>query len=258
VKAQRERFAEVLKQKPAGILVSASDSTIAKEIDAAIAQNIPVITVDSDAPDSKRITFIGTDNYKAGLLGGRLAAKKLKFRGTVVVYSLPEQHNLKERLHGYQDAFAEYPQIKIAEVIDTKGDPRTVFDRTKEMLDKGVRLDAIVCLVSFAAPEVAEVLGRKDAIGKVTVVAMDTDDRTLDAIQKGTILATIGQKPFTMAFVGLKMLDDLHHHPPASLNVNWANDSFSPVPTFVDTGVSLIDSSNADRFISGRDAAVKK
>jgi ribose transport system substrate-binding protein len=257
VKAQREKFGEILKQKPSGILVSATDPGLRTEIDAAIAQGVPVITVDSDAPDSKRLTFIGTDNYKAGVLGGQLVARQLKFRGAVVVYTIPEQYNLKERLHGYTDVFANYPQIKITEVVDTKGDPRVVFDRTMDMTEKRARVDAFICLESFAGPEVAEVLARQNVTGKV-VVAMDTDDRTLEQIRKGVILATIGQKPFTMAFVGLKMLDDLNHHPPSSLTINWANDSFSPMPSFVDTGVSMIDSGNVDRFISERNTTIKK
>ena len=251
-KAEHERFTEVLTHKPTGILVSASDPNLLKaDVDAAIAQGTPVITVDSDVPGSKRLTFIGTDNYKAGVTGGQLAAKWLKFRGAVVVYTIPTQNNLYERMHGYSDAFANYPQIKISEVIDTKGDPRVVFDRTTELVDSGTRVDAFICLVSFACPEVAAVLERKNVKGKV-VLAMDTDDRTLEGIRKGVISATIGQKPFTMAFFGLKMLDDLHHHPPSSLMTNWANDSFSPVPVFVDTGTTLIHADNVDRFIKVR------
>jgi ribose transport system substrate-binding protein len=257
-KAQHEQFLEVVKQKPTGILVSAADPNLQRaDIDAAIGQGIPVLTVDSDTPESKRLTFVGTDNYKAGVMGAQLAAKQLKFRGVVVIYTMPEQNNLKERLHGYNDVFANYPQIKIGEVMDTKGDPRLVFDRTMEMIDKGTRVDAFVCLVSFACPEVAEVLTRKNVTGKV-VVAMDTDERTLEGIQKNTISATISQKPFTMAFFGLKMLDDLHHYPPSSLTIHWADNSFSPVPSFVDTGATLIDIGNVDRFINERNSATRK
>ena len=78
------------------------------------------------------------------------------------------------------------------------------------------------------------------------------------AIQKGLISGTIGQKPFTMAFQGLKMLDDLHHRPLPSLSHDWSQDSFSPIPTFVDTGVTLIDQNNVDRFIRARNSATGK
>ena len=258
VKAQHEQFLETLRKKPKGILIAATDPGLEKaDIDTAIAHGVPVITLDSDAPESKRLTFIGTDNYKVGVMGGQVAAKKLKFRGSVVVFTMPGQYNLKERLRGYSDVFENYPQIKIGEVVDTKGDPRIVFDRTTEMLEKKMHVDAFVCLVSFACPDVAEVLARQKSTDKV-VMAMDTDERTLEGVQKVIITATIGQKPFTMAFVGLKMLDDLHHRPPASLTINWANDSFSPVPAFIDTGATLIDAGNVDRFIAERNSAVKK
>lgn len=258
VKAQHEQFRDVLKQKPTGILVAATDPSVLQgDIDAAIAQGVPVLTMDSDAPESSRLAFIGTDNYKAGVMGGKLAADRLKFKGSVVIYSMPRQNNLNERLHGYKDVFDGYPQIKITEVVDIKGDPRVAFDKTSELIDKGAKVDAFVCLVSIACPEVAEVLDRKHVSGKV-VVAMDTDSRTLEGIQKGIISATIAQKPFTMAFFGLKLLDDLHHHALPLLAKHWSQDSFSPIPTFVDTGATLIDKDNVDRFLQERQSVTTK
>jgi len=94
--------------------------------------------------------------------------------------------------------------------------------------------------------------------GKV-VIAMDTDAETLDGIQKGLIAATIAQKPYTMAFVGMQMLDNLYHHKPASLDTDWSKDSFSPIPSFVDTGSGLIDKSNVESFIqAGKNLAAPK
>jgi ribose transport system substrate-binding protein len=254
-KAQDEQFQDVLKQKPTGILVSASAPDLFnKDIDAAIAQGVPVIAIDSDAPGSKRLFFIGTDNYKAGVMGARIIAKGLGGKGNVAVFTIPEQANLKDRLRGYTDVFAEHPQIHITQVIDDRGDPGVVFDRTMDMMEKGAKVDAFACLTSIAGPEVAEVLGRKNVTGKL-VVAMDTDPRTLEGIQKGFITAAIGQKPFTMAYLGARMLDDLHHHPLESLTANWVQDSFSPIPTFVDTGATVIDKSNVDSFIKARASA---
>ena len=93
-KAEHDAFQRVLaeKIKPAGIMVSVADPAVMQpDIDAAIGQGIPVITVDSDAPASKRLTFIGTDNYKAGLMGAQLAVKQLQGKGNVVVFTMPEQ-----------------------------------------------------------------------------------------------------------------------------------------------------------------------
>ena len=107
-----------------------------------------------------------------------------------------------------------------------------------------------VCLVSSACPEVAEVVTREKQNGKIVIVAMDTDQRTLEGIQNGTIAATVGQKPFTMAFHGVMLLDQYHHHPLKPLIADWSQDSFSPVPAFVDTGVTMIDKNNVAAFLN--------
>jgi ribose transport system substrate-binding protein len=255
--AEREQFQKALSKKPAGILISVADPNLLKpDIDAAVAQGVPVITIDSDAPNSKRLIFVGTDNHKAGMMGAKVVADKLKGKGNIVIYTIPEQTNLAERLHGYKDVLDAYPGIKIIETVDMKGDARVAFDKTMDNLDKW-KADAFVCLEAIACPEIAEVIDRKKATGKV-VVAMDTDQRTLEAIQKGTITATIGQKPYTMAFIGIKLVDDLHHNPLPSTTKDWSQDSFSPIATFVDTGATLIDKSNVDQFIQERNSATGK
>jgi ribose transport system substrate-binding protein len=253
-KAEHEAFQRVLaeKIKPAGIMVSAADPAVMQpDIDAAIGQNIPVITVDSDAPASKRLTFIGTDNYTAGLMGAQLAVKQLQGKGNVVIFTMPEQANLKDRLHGYDDGFESHFGIKIVETIDIKGDPRIAFDHTQELVDKKIidKIDGFICLEAIACPEVADVLDR-NKIGSKVIVAMDTDQRTLDWIKKDRIAGTIAQKPFTMGFVGVPALDTLHHYPPKPLDKLWAQDPLSPVATFIGTGEMLVDKSNVDNFVS--------
>jgi ribose transport system substrate-binding protein len=252
---EQAAFRTALGKGPAGILISAADSNLLKaDIDDAIGKGVPVITIDSDSPGSKRLTFIGTQNRQAGLMGGRRAVKELNGKGNVVVYTIPEQPNLIERLHGYKDVFADSPGIKIVEVVDDKGDARVAFDATSDILDKGkLKPDAFVCLEAIACKEVADVLDRKKVTGKV-IIAMDTDQGTLDWIKKGSIAATIAQKPFTMAYYGLKMLGDLVLNKPPSLDHNFADDTMSPLPVFVDTGATMIDKSNVDSFVSARDA----
>jgi ribose transport system substrate-binding protein len=243
-KEQQAEFRRVVAKKPSGILVSAADPELMKnDIDAAIAAGIPVITMDSDSPASHRLMFVGTNNYQAGQMGGRVLAKQLNGKGNVVVFTIPTQANLMERLHGYRDALAAYPQISIARIVDTRGDPTIAFDQTMEIAHSNNKFDAFVCLEATAGKEVADVLNRQKVQGK-TIVAMDTDDGTLDWIDRGVIAATIGQKPFTMAFFGLKLLDDMHHYKPEPLANNWAQNLQSPIPSIVDTGATLIDRGN--------------
>ena len=64
----------------------------------------------------------------------------------------------------------------------------------------------------------------------------------------------MAQKPFTMAYVGLRMLADLNRVKPDSLDQAWSSSSLSPVPTFVDTGVTLVNGDNVDAFIKESEA----
>ena len=246
---QQKEFQRVMKLKPSGILVSPEDPNLLKaDIDAALEQGIPVITMDSDAPGSKRPTFIGTNNYEAGVMGAKVAAEQLKGKGSVVVYTIPGQANLEERLRGYKEVFENHPGIKIVETVNVRGDVRLAFDRTVEIVEKSkTPPDGFVCLEAVACKGVVEVLDRKQLKGKV-VVAMDTDEETLEWIHKGVIQATIAQKPFTMAFYGLKALDDLHHHKPKPLVANWGQEPFALIPTFLDTGATLVNKSNLGMF----------
>jgi ribose transport system substrate-binding protein len=214
-----------------------------------VSAGIPVITIDSDSPQSKRLVFVGTDNYNAGTLGGKLAAKLLNGKGNLVVFTMPDQPNLKDRLHGYQDALAETPGVKIVQVVDIKGDPTVAFDTTDSMLDGKNKIDGFVCLEAIACPEVGEIVNRKHLGGKVVIVAMDTDPRTTEWIQKGVISATIAQRPYTMAYFGMKLVADIHLHPPSPLTNNWAQSPVAPLPTFVDTGTFIIDKTSIDSYL---------
>lgn len=247
---EHNEFHSVIAQKPSGIMVSVTDANLlSPDIQQALSAGIPVVTIDSDAPNSKRLFFVGTDNYNAGVLGGNLTAKLLNGKGNVVIFTIPSQNNLVDRQHGYETAFAAHPGIKVTQVVDIKGDPTVAFDTAKKIVDSKQKVDAFVCLEAIACPEVGEVVNRENMGGKVTIVAMDTDQRTLNWIQKGVISATVAQKPFTMAYVATKMLDDLHHHPLQNMNMNFAENTYSPLPAFVDTGTTIVDKNNITSFM---------
>jgi ribose transport system substrate-binding protein len=252
-KAERETLQNAVQQKVTGILLAVTDPVLLKDdIDKAIAAGIPVVTLDSDAPGSKRLFFVGTNNYQAGLTGGQRLAQELKGKGNVVVFTMPEQPNLQDRLRGYRDAMERQSGIKLTRVVDIQGDPRIAFDTATQIIGKERdKVDAFVCLEAQSGKEVAAILNSYHVTDKV-VMAMDTDPETLDWIQKGMIAATIAQKPYTMAFVGLQMLDGLHHNKPPSLDTDWSKNSFAPIPTFVDTGSALIDKSNVASFLEAQ------
>jgi ribose transport system substrate-binding protein len=250
--AELAELHKAIAAKPAGILISVSDASVLQpEIDAAVNAGIPVITMDSDAAGSRRLYFIGTNNLDAGRLGGHRVIEKLGGKGNVVVFTIPGQPNTEERLKGFKDVFATRPDVKIVETVDIKGDVRGAFDRTLELLAQTgpKKIDAFVCLDSASGKMVSDAVKRANVTDRL-VVAWDVNQDTLDGIKGGTIEATIAQKPFAMAYVGLKSLDEIFHNPPKQLNKDYSRDSFSPYPMFVDTGTSLVDKSNVDLYLA--------
>jgi ribose transport system substrate-binding protein len=253
--AELTEFRTAVSQKPAGILVSvANEDLFRPEIDAAIAAGIPVITIDSDAPSSHRLYFIGTNNLQAGRLGGARVAGQLNGKGNVVFFTIAGQPNLEERLKGYKDVLDGVSGIKIVDVFDMKGDSGLAMDKAREYLARTgpAKIDAMVCLESTSGKDVAEAIKRAGALGRM-LVAMDVDLPTLHLVADGTIDSTISQKPYTMAYLGLKGLDDVHHYPVTPLSADYGTDPNAPFPAFVDTGVSLVDASNVDAFLKAQE-----
>jgi ribose transport system substrate-binding protein len=243
-----EAFQKAIEKHPAGIAVSPARPEVFKDaIDAAVKSGIPVICVDSDAPESRRILFVGTDNYQAGLISGRRIGELMNGKGQLAVITIPGQLNLDERVRGLTEALKKYPGVKTNHTLDDKGDPRSANDQISALLDAKEKIDGIVCLEASGGPGVAEALHRMNLGGKIPVVAMDKTPETLDFIADGVIAATVSQKPYTMAFYGLRFLDDLHHNIVHEFK-DWRTAPVPPLPTRVDTGTAVIDASNLAAF----------
>jgi ribose transport system substrate-binding protein len=247
--AEKEALHKAIAAHPAGILISSADAAVLQpEIDA----GIPVITMESDAPGSRRLYFIGTNNLEAGRLGGKRVIEKLGGKGNVAFFTLGGQANTEERLKGFKDIFSTRPGINVVEVVDTKGDARNAFDKAQEMMAQtgAKKIDAFICLEAAGGKQVAEAVKRGG--GGRLVLAWDVDQETLDEIKTGTIEATIAQKPYTMGYFGLNALDGIFHNPPKQLGKDSQTDAFAVFPAFVDTGAALVDKSNVDLYTAAQ------
>jgi ribose transport system substrate-binding protein len=241
-------FQQAVGQHPSGILVSVSDPKLFNEpIDHALLQGIPVICLDADAPESKRVLFIGTDNFRAGQDSGRRMADLLGGQGRVVIIALAGQRNTDERVRGVNEALKKYPGVQVVQTIDDKSDPRVADDAVSALLGKKEKIDGIIGLEASGGEGAADALHRLDMTGKIKIVAFDKDPQTLDAIDRKWITATVVQKPYVMAFYGVRFLDDLHHNAVHEFK-DWATAPTAPLPTFVDTGTAVVDATNLAAF----------
>jgi ribose transport system substrate-binding protein len=247
--AEASMFRDIVDKQPppSGICLSAARPEFFRaEIDRAMAAGIPVICVDADVPESRRVLYIGTDNVRAGRESvKRIAA--LAPKGNIVVITIPGQRNLDDRLAGVADALKNYPSLKLMPLVDDKGDWRSAFDQISDMILKKQKIDGIICLEATGGPGAADALSRFDMAGKVPIVAFDKDPKTLELIDKGAISSTIAQKPYVMSYYGLKLLDDLHHNAVKEFK-DWRTAPSPPAPSWVDTGTAFVDKSNLAAF----------
>jgi ribose transport system substrate-binding protein len=250
--AELVTFRQVAEQHPlSGICLSAARPEIFQaEIDKAVAAGIPVICVDADVPDSKRLSYIGTDNFKAGKESLKQMAALLQNHGNIAVITIPGQRNLDDRVAGAADALINFPLIKMTKILDDKGDAQTAFDQVSELIQKKEKVDGIICLEAAGGSGAAGALHRLNMEGKLPIVAFDDDPETLDWIERGAIAATIAQKPYVMSYYGLKFLDDLHHNAVHQFK-DWHTALAAPTPTFVDTGTIVVDKNNLKAYREG-------
>ena len=241
-------FEQAVSQHPSGILVSAANpETFRDPINRAIQQGIPVVCVDADSPESNRILFVGTDNFRAGQESGKRMGELLHGKGNVAVITIPGQFNLGERVRGVEETFKKYPGIKINKTIDDKGDSRNAYDAISALLQGKEKPDGVIGLEASGGEGAADALHRLDLTGKIPIVAFDKDPETLDWIQRGAITATVIQKPYVMSFYGLKFLDDLYHNAVHDYK-DWRTAPTSPMPAWVDTGTAIVDKNNLSAF----------
>src|SRR6202030_4128962 len=138
-------FRQMVEQQPAGICLSAARPEIFQaDIDKAVLARIPVICVDADVPDSKRLVYIGTDKVKAGRESLKRMAALIPGKGNIVVISIPGQHNVDDRVAGVADALKNFPSLKLTKILDDKGDAGSAYDQVSELIQKKEKVDGII------------------------------------------------------------------------------------------------------------------
>jgi ribose transport system substrate-binding protein len=200
-----------------------------------------LITFDSDAPKSKRLLYIGTNNYEAGkVLGGEIV-RLLPGGGKMAVFvGTLSADNAAHRLKGIQDAIAGH-KIEIVDKREDNTDRAKARSNVEDIIDAHGDLDLVAGLWSYNGPAIAaaiEALGKK---GKIIAAVFDEEEGTLSAIERGTIAVTVVQKPFQFGYLSSKWMHDL------ALDGAAARAAFPPSGV-IDTGVEVIDRTNVAKF----------
>lgn len=197
-----------------GIILSPINAeSIRRAIDKASDAGIPVITVDSDIENSKRLCFVGLDNIRASRVAGRLMGEFLRGRGQLaIVSSAIAEVNNNYGVTTREQVFTgflrqEYPEIEIAARLESFEDAAITYQKTTEILRQYPELSGIY-ITCGGVSEVGRALiecGKEKAI---TVLSYENYPKILDLLREGVINCTIAGDQQRQGMLPVKIIMD--------------------------------------------------
>jgi ribose transport system substrate-binding protein len=189
-----------------GIAISPVDPANQTQLINDTAKQALVFTQDSDAPQSERAAYVGTDNIAAGRQAGTLIKEALPEGGRIMLFvGKSDARNAQERTQGIREAL----QGSNVEIIDVRTDDTDRVRAKSNVSDTLVRypdVKALVGLWSYNGPAIVNALKESGKIGQVKIVAFDEEDETLAGVRDGSIYATVVQQPYEFGYQAIKMM----------------------------------------------------
>ena len=254
---QTRKVEDLLTRGTNGIAISVIDPANQGEILNKAAAETNLITHDSDAPESKRLVYVGMDNYDAGVLCGAALRKAMPEGGSVMIFvGRMDQDNAKRRRQGFidglfdrkPDASRDDPSAEEVKSEDGKftvlGTMTDQFDRAKakanveDTITRHPDIAGMVGLFEYNPPLMLEALQRTGKLGNVKVMGFDENPVTLQGIKDGTVVGTVVQNPYQYGYKSIETLNALHK----------GDKSVIPDSKFIDIPARVIDTSNVDAF----------
>jgi len=170
------------------------------------AKRVLLITHDSDAPESNRACYIGTDNVAAGRQAGELIKKALPDGGKIMVFvGTLDAQNAKDRFDGIKEVL----KGSKVEIIDCRTDDTDRVRAKANVLDTIVKYPDVACLVglwSYNGPAILNAVKESGKVGKIKIVCFDEEDETLQGVKDGAIFATVVQQPYEFGYQAIKLM----------------------------------------------------
>jgi ribose transport system substrate-binding protein len=190
----------------AGIMVSSVDPKNQTEVLNKVASQTVLFTTDSDAPQSKRVAYIGSSNTDLGKDAGKLMLKALPSGGKCVGFvGLPGADNARERIEGVKETI----KGSKVELVDVRGDEIDQTRAKRNVEDILAAMPDVSCLVGFYSyntPRIYEVLKEAGKLDKIKIIGFDEDPITLGGVKEGSIVGTVVQQPFEWGYQGMKLM----------------------------------------------------
>jgi ribose transport system substrate-binding protein len=241
-----------------GVAISPVDAKNQVDLINEVAARCPVITHDSDAPDSKRLCFVGMDNYKAGRAAGKLVKEALPDGGKIMIFvGRLEQLNAQQRRQGVIDELLDRPMQALDKVNydppgkALNGAKYTVLDTRTDNFDyaraKANAQDAMAatpdlgCMVglfAYNSPLCLEAAKEAGKVGKIKIVSFDEANAVLQGIIDGHVFGTVSQQPYYYGYESVRILKGLAN----------GDKSVLPARGFFEVPIVEVRQANVEKF----------
>jgi len=209
------------------ILAPGNPDAITPLINEAEERNVRVVCVTTDAPSSKRSSIIGGEPKLAGAMAGELMAKFVRPGAEVaIITGQLFTEDQRKKTEGFSESFPKHCEDgRIAAVVEAHEDEDECFCKTFEMLGEIANLAGIYVNTSNSLP-VCRAIGARKLAGKVKLITSDLFPDLVPYFEKGTISASIHQRPHRQGQLAVRrLLDNLLQNTPFT-KTNFVNPGF--------------------------------
>ena len=203
---QRRIIDDLLAKGISGIAISPIDPQNQTALINDAAGKALVFTQDSDAPDSNRACYVGTDNVAAGRQAGELIKALLPAGGKIMLFvGKLDARNAQERIQGIKEVLTG-TKVEIVDTRTDDGDAVRAKSNASDAIVKYPDINALVGLWSYNGPAILSALKDAKKSDRIKIVAFDEEPETLAGIQEGSIHATVVQQPYEFGYQAIKLM----------------------------------------------------
>ena len=202
---------EAISSKVDGIITQGlSPSKMTSVINKAVEEGIPVITIDTDAPGSKRAAYVGTDNYEAGFTAGLALAQATHGKANVaIIIGSNVSANQQQRVNGFKAALKSYPKIKVVAMESSNISRIQAAEKTFDIYKAHPGVNAFFGTSALDGLGIASVTSSSLSKTKPFIIGFDDLPDTLSYIKEGKIDETVAQEPYLMGYKSVELMIDL-------------------------------------------------
>ena len=202
-----EAMESAISKKPDGFMVICWDPNMLQApIDKAMDAGIPVVTIDADSPQSKRLCYVGTDWYTLGKELGEALMKEIGGKGKVAMLGLVGADNMETAFTAFQDVAATYPDVEVVAKEHDNGEVEKSAQIAAALMAKYPDLAGFAGFDAGSAPGIATAIKEAGKSGQVKLVGNDMNTAQLQALGEGTEQFIIGQKREFFGYWGVMTL----------------------------------------------------